>query len=315
MRVGVIDIGSNSIKALVADGTAGSPLVEVASRTLEARISGGIGSGAGGLSPEGMERGVAAVTELAGLARQHHTEALVAVATSAVRDAANGSVFTARVEKACGVRVRILSGEEEATYIGMGLGTEPALAGVPAFDVFDLGGGSLECLRIAEGKVQFECSLRLGCVRLTERFVAHPRGPFGAAEREAVRAHVTEALLASGFPFPSPGIAVATGGTMTTARAIAAAARAVPLLDCEAVIPVAHLAALLERAAPLTAEDRARIPGLAASRADVYPAALTTFLAVAALSRVTHFRHSLRNLRWGIAAALLAGRFTAAGAS
>ena len=308
MRVAVIDIGSNSIKLLVAQrGDDGTP-VEVLSRTTEARISRGISADRPRLEEKAMESVERAVSALVSEARSLGVEAPTAVATSAVRDASNGAEFRNRLKAATGLDLRILSGLEEASLIGRGLSTDPALASVQDFDVFDLGGGSLECLALRGRKVEAAVSLPLGCVRLTERFVGDPANALSEASEKAIAEHARLTLLASGFPFPVPGgvRVVGTGGTLATVRTMPGGMG--PSLATEsASIPVAHLKRILDRVASLALEDRKRIDGLSPARADVFPAALVTVLALADIGRFDHFQFSLRNLRWGLAAEALAG--------
>jgi exopolyphosphatase/guanosine-5'-triphosphate,3'-diphosphate pyrophosphatase len=307
MRAAVLDVGSNSIKLLVADRRPDGRLVEVRSQTLEVRISAGIGSGKPRLGPEGIQRGVAAIANLASEARGLGAERIEAVATSAVRDAANGGEFRDRVREASGLDLRILTGADEALLIGAGLTTDPALQGLGDFRVFDLGGGSLECLSFRDGAVEDAASLPLGCVRLTEMFVADPSLPFGEASAREIGRHVAAVLGGSGFPLPVPqGTAViGTGGTLTTVRAMAAAQRHETLERGDPLIGVPLLLEMLARTGPLGLPERKRIPGLPPSRADVLPTALATLLALADLGRFGAFQHSLRNLRWGVAREIL----------
>jgi len=307
MRAAVLDVGSNSIKLLVADGRPDGRLVEVRSQTLEVRISAGIGSGRPRLAPEGVQRGVAAIANLASEARSLGADRIEAVATSAVRDAANGEEFRDRVREAVGIELRILTGADEARLIGAGLTTDPALQGLADFRVFDLGGGSLECLSFRDRAVEHAASLPLGCVRLTEMFVADPSLPFDEASARRIREHVGAELGRSGVPLPvAPGTAVVgTGGTLTTVRAMAAAERRETLEREGPLIGVPLLLDTLARTGPLGLPARKRIPGLPPSRADVFPTALATLLALADLGRFGAFQHSLRNLRWGVAREML----------
>jgi exopolyphosphatase / guanosine-5'-triphosphate,3'-diphosphate pyrophosphatase len=304
MRVAVIDIGSNSIKMLVAEGGERGRPVELLSRATEARISRGIGAERPRLEAGAMEAVVAAVSAMAAEARAYGVEATIAVATSAVRDAANGDDFRDRLWAATGLGLRVLSGLEEAALIGRGLATDPALAEASDFDVFDLGGGSMECLALRQRSPEAAVSLPLGCVRMTERFVADPGAPLAEASRLALAQHVRHALLASGFPLPvPPGMpVVGTGGTLATVRAIAAADRGAAPEAGPSAIGVALLRDLLGRVGPLPLSQRKAIAGLPAARADIFPAALVTLLAVAETGRFEQFRFSLRNLRWGVAA-------------
>jgi exopolyphosphatase / guanosine-5'-triphosphate,3'-diphosphate pyrophosphatase len=301
--VAVIDIGSNSIKLLVAErGPDRRPAARL-SRTIEARISAGISQARPRLSAPGMARGLAAVRALLADAAALAPPRIVLVATSAVRDAANGPAFRRRVRAATGHTIRILTGEEEANLIGRGLTCDPALARLQNFYVFDLGGGSLECLAFRRRRVAREVSLPLGCVRLTEKFVPHPGRPFPAAARRRIAAHVGQTLAASRFAFslPAGAVAVATGGTVTTVRAILAARAGRTLEQTGTRVTTAELRSMLAGLGQLSLAQRKKIPGLPPARADVFPAALATLIAVADLGRIHAFRHSLYNLRWGLA--------------
>lgn len=303
-RVAVIDIGSNSIKVLVAERNSAGSIAPVYSRTIEARISAGISGEAPRLRDEGMDRGVAAVRALLADAARHAPARTLLVATSAVRDAGNGDEFRERVVAETGQDIRILSGDEEAAFIGRGVLTDPALSGVADLEIFDLGGGSLECISLRGRKTVRAISLRLGCVRLTERFVADPSLPMDSARLAAVENHVRRTLAEAGIgPCPSGTVAVAMGGTAATARAIASPGAR--LEDAPALLETAELERQLRILAGLPLADRRRTPGLAPQRADVFPVALATLLALARQIGVTRFRHSLRNLRYGIADELL----------
>ena len=229
------------------------------------------------------------------------------VATSAVRDASNGLEFRDRVKAATGHEVRILTGDEEANMIGRGLATDPALADLSDFYVFDLGGGSLECLAFRGRRIERAASLPLGCVRLTERFVPDRAAPLGKPEAEAIAGHVREVLANSRFPLPVPGgtAVVGTGGSLTTVRAMSAAFRGVHLEVVSPMIEVSLLRKVMGIVGPLDLADRKKINGLQPERADVFPAALATLLALADLGGFKEFRHSVRNLRWGLADELL----------
>lgn len=306
--VAVIDIGSNSIKLLVATTDEAGRVRSVFTKALDARISAGIGGLQPRLSAEGMARGEAAVAELLALARPHAPVAAALVATSAVRDAANGAEFCARLQAATGFTVRILSGEEEARAIGKGLRQDPDLGGLSNFYVFDLGGGSLECLAFRGRQLEQALSLPLGCVRLTERFVADPNAPLPATARDAIARHTQIELTRAGFRFnlPAPS-AVATGGTVSTLRAVLGARTGQRAEEAPALVTVDQLRDTLDWLAALPLTERRSVAGLPAARADVFPTALTTLLAIAEEGEIPAFRHSFHNLRFGIAAELLAG--------
>lgn len=299
--VAVIDIGSNSIKSLVARRTPADGLLTVRADTLDARISAGLGGSVPRLSGDGMARGVAAVTELLRLMAPERPARIIMVATSAVRDAANGSEFTALLTGSTGLPVRILSGEEEANLIGRGLAADPGLRGLGDFYVFDLGGGSLECLAFRARSIVQAISLPLGCVRLTERFAGVPD------LATAVRRHAREALESAGFAFPLPrgATTVGTGGTVATLRAMLAARYGRAFGESDPVVTTTVIEEVLDWLVRLPAAELARIPGLPPARADVFPAALATLLGVADAGGLSSFQHSGYNLRYGVADAAL----------
>ncbi|MFI5355894.1 MAG: Ppx/GppA phosphatase family protein [Opitutales bacterium] len=305
--VAVVDIGSNSIKVLVAGPAARGGLQTWLSQTIETRISAGIGAVTPRLTEEGMTRGLGAVGELLAQAAAFDPERVQLVATSAVRAAANRIEFCDRVRNKTGIELRLLSGEEEANLIGRGLTCDPALAAWQDFHLFDLGGGSLECLGFVQRRVRQARSLQLGCVRLTEQFVSDRSQPVDRGVLVALEAQVRRTLRESGFTFaPVAGsLAVGTGGTITTARTILAARRQQTVAESDPRIPVADLQMLLAELASYDLARRRAVPGLTPARADVFPAALATLVAVAGEGGFAAYHHSFYNLRYGVADELL----------
>lgn len=305
--VAVIDIGSNSIKLLVAARDANGRLSALRFLTIDARISAGIGQAEPRLAEASMVRGLEAIQALLADARPFSPACTVLVATSAVRDAQNGAEFRERVRSATGQTIRILTGNEEANLIGRGLTCDPALDGLNDFYVFDLGGGSLECLAFHGGQIQRVASLPLGCVRLMEKFVANPRRRFAAATQTAVARHVRKVFARAVFPFylPLDAVAVGTGGTFTTVRNVLAARSGRTLEQVDSIITVTQLREMLAWLGALPLAERQKIAGLPPARADVFPTALATVIAIAEIGGLNAFQNSLYNLRWGLAAEAL----------
>lgn len=249
-----------------------------------------------------MARGLDAVRTLLADAVAFAPNKVVLVATSAVRDARNGAEFRTRVLAATGHEIRILSGEEEANLIGRGLGCDPALRHVPDFYVFDLGGGSLECLVFRARRIEQACSFQLGCVRLTERFVADPTQPIPVTALAAVSEH-TQTTLQGAFAFslPTAALAVGSGGTMTTARSILGAREGKRFEETSPVIAVAELRQLQDWLSELPLSGRRQIAGLPAGRADIFPVALATLIATAEAGGFHAYHNSVYNLRYGLA--------------
>jgi exopolyphosphatase / guanosine-5'-triphosphate,3'-diphosphate pyrophosphatase len=307
----VVDIGSNSIKILVAaPGEPGGPEVhELFHETIETRISGGLGGAGPELAEAGMDEGVRALRLLLDMARPFAPTHTRIVATSAVRDAGNRAAFAARVRAAVGVPLEILSGDDEARLIARGVQTDPALGGLRDFVLADLGGGSLECIRYAAGRVEQAVSLPLGSVRLAGKFVPDAAAPFPAAARAAIEAETRRAVAGSGFDFPPGGALVGTGGAFTVTRALLAYRRGFIAKETwPAELPRAAVVALLDEIAPLTAAARAKLPRLTPERADIMPTALATILVLYDLAGVDRALHSFHNLRFGVAARFFAQR-------
>jgi exopolyphosphatase/guanosine-5'-triphosphate,3'-diphosphate pyrophosphatase len=305
--VAVIDIGSNSIKVLIAARGAGGKLAALNYRTIDARISAGISRAEPHLTEDGMARGLAAIRDLLTSSAAFSPGKIILVATSAVRDALNGADFIARVQAVTGHRIRLLSGEEEANLIGRGLTCDPALTGLQDFYVFDLGGGSLECLAFRGRRIEQAVSLRLGCVRLAEKFLPDLAAPFSVDDATAIAAHTRTTLAEAGFNFslPATAVAVGTGGTLTTVRTIAAARTGCALEVTPTFISTGELRELLTSLGTMPLVERKRVPGLPPARADVFPTALATVIALAAMGGFSGFENSLYNLRWGLAAEAL----------
>jgi exopolyphosphatase/guanosine-5'-triphosphate,3'-diphosphate pyrophosphatase len=224
-----------------------------------------------------------------------------------VRDAVNRDEFIARLRAASGHTLRVLDGEEEARLIGRGIACDPALRGVAAFYLFDLGGGSLEMLAFRDGDVAQLASVPLGCVRVTKQCVADPSRPLLPEEIENIRAHVRSTIASSSFRFDlgAGSAAVVTGGTATTFRAVRAAFVGMTFAEIGPILSTDEMAAFADKLCGLPIADRRAMSGLTAARADVFPAALLTLVEVARLAKARTLQHSLCNLRYGLALELL----------
>lgn len=185
-RVGVVDVGSNSVRMVVFDGAARSPAY-----FYNEKVMAGLGKGlaeTGRLNPEGRRRALAALRRFAQLAEGMQISPLTVVATAAVREAEDGPEFQAEVEATTGLKLWIIDGMEEARLSAQGV-----LLGWPDAEgvVCDIGGNSMELARIGKGEVGKRISTPLGPFRLQQI----PGGPKErAAHIEAVlkkvRAHI-----------------------------------------------------------------------------------------------------------------------------
>ena len=161
--VAVIDVGSNSIRLVVYKGPRRAPLP-----VLDEKVSCGLGRGMdreGMMSPQSMDLALRTVSRFVDIARSMRVSGIKAVATAAVRDAANGPDFKNAVERRCGISLRVLLGMEEARLSALG-----TLCAIPDADgiMGDIGGGSLELVEIREGKIGNHATLPLGTIPLLE---------------------------------------------------------------------------------------------------------------------------------------------------
>jgi len=168
-RMGIIDIGSNSIRLVIYDGPARIPAA-----LFNEKVMAGLGKGVsrdGTLDAESMDRALAALGRFRRLAEQMGVPHPRTVATAAVRDAANGNMFIDRVID-LGLNVELLSGDDEARFAGLGV-----IASIPQANgiVGDLGGGSLELARVVDGEVRETSSFPLGVLRMEAVKAKGPR--------------------------------------------------------------------------------------------------------------------------------------------
>lgn len=301
-RVAVIDVGSNSIKAIVAESSANcASLNPVFQENLEVRISSGIAGDPPVLRDDRIEAGIKAIQKLWADCQQYGPiKTLRIVATSAVRTAANGHVFMDAVEQATGIQPETLTGIEEAEGIAYGVKTDPAIAGeLQDFTVFDLGGGSLELIRFEHNGVIDRTSLPLGSVRMTEQFVTLPGEPLSHIEQEAIREHVRSRIVASAVPVKTP--LVGCSGGLAAVRHVTAKQTGQLF---ELVSPEIYKGDLDQLAETIMRQgllDRIQLSHLPPSRADIFPAALITFQVLMELAGANCIRHSMHNLRYGLA--------------
>ncbi len=262
MPVAAIDIGTNTTRLIVAEVPA---LRELVRRTEITGLGEGVDR-SGELSPAGIER---VLTVLAGYAEEAErlgASPVLAIATSAVRDASNGGDFLAEIERRFGFRVRSLSGNEEAllAFRGATAGrslTRPVL-------VVDIGGGSTELVIGDANGPGFHVSLDIGGVRLTERYM-HSDPP--SASELGHCAEAVRELLVDRIPpdmLRVPRSAIGTAATITT---IAALDQKLANYDPERThgYPISRHAAReqLARLAALPLAERRRVPALEPERA------------------------------------------------
>jgi exopolyphosphatase/guanosine-5'-triphosphate,3'-diphosphate pyrophosphatase len=185
MRLGVIDVGSNTVHLLVVDAHPGASPVPYHSQRSTLRLMRYLDS-EGAIVEEGVQRIVEAIRDAVQTVAEIGVDDLIATATSAIREAANGAEVLARIEREAGISLRVLSGEDEARITMLAV---RRWLGWSAGEIllFDIGGGSFEIAQGADEYPDVEVSLPLGAGRTTVNFLVEDPPP-----REAVsqlRAH------------------------------------------------------------------------------------------------------------------------------
>lgn len=261
-----IDLGTNTARLLIGS-TDGKSVVPVVLERRITRLGGGFTKETG-ISSAAWQRSLAALSDFAAAMKQAGVERLRAVATSAVRDAANGQDFRDDVRKKTGIRLETIDGREEGllTLNGVISALDPKPA--PLF-VFDVGGGSTE-YTLAEGeKPLFTQSLPLGVVRLTEGKSAHVEAMIEKIERELIALKqqlATRELLAS----LANATLVGTAGTATT---LAAISRKMTTYDYRlinnTILSREEITDIYEMLLPLSPQQRLAIPGMEQGREDL----------------------------------------------
>jgi exopolyphosphatase/guanosine-5'-triphosphate,3'-diphosphate pyrophosphatase len=267
MRVAVVDIGTNSTRLLVADVDPAGAVTELERRSSVTRLGQGVDAG-GALAPEAMQRVFDTLAGYRTAIDELGAEATTAVLTSAVRDAADGARFTARVRDDFGLDAHTITGDEEAALTFLGATSERDPAAPAPVVVIDVGGGSTELVVGHDGGVDFHVSTQAGVVRQGERHVRHD--PARPAELQEITDEV-RAIFAAAVPEGVRGCVRAGVAVAGTATSCAAIAQSLEPYDPERVhgfrLDEGTLQLQLARLAEMTEAERRRVRGLHPDRA------------------------------------------------
>ena len=278
-RIAVMDLGTNSIRLLVARYSPSGVLTDLARDMVITRLGQDVDR-TSRIAPDALDRTVAVMQRFARRARALKAERVRLSATSAVRDAANREELAAAVLTWTGEPMEVLSGDEEArtTFVGATRGL-PAMTNPPAtpYLVIDIGGGSTEfVLGSADGDPAAAVSMDVGSVRLTERFVRND--PPSYAEMAAMDDEIARVLdeVEHRMAIHDARTLVAVSGTSTTVQAIALN---LPGYDPERLhrtwLKSEDAENVLRLLADMSTEERRAIPSMAPGREDVIPAGAT----------------------------------------
>ncbi|MGW6705770.1 Ppx/GppA phosphatase family protein [Streptomyces sp. NPDC054956] len=265
MRLGVLDVGSNTIHLLVVDAHPGARPLPAHSHKVELRLAELLDE-YGAVTPEGVERLISVIAGAVQAAEDKGCEDVLPFATSAVREATNADEVLGRVKAETGIDLPVLSGEDEArlTFLAarrwFGWSAGKLL-------VLDIGGGSLEIAYGIDEDPDAAVSLPLGAGRLTAGWL--PGDPPGPDAVRALRRHVRAQIartVGEFSRFGTPDRVVATSKTFKQLARIAGAARSADGLYVQRDLTRKSLEEWVPRLAAMTADQRASLPGVSEGR-------------------------------------------------
>ncbi|HUT99801.1 MAG TPA: Ppx/GppA phosphatase family protein [Myxococcota bacterium] len=265
-RFATLDIGTNSQLLLVAERDERGDFHDLLDRAVVTRLGLGL-ERTGSLQLQTMEHNLDQIRVFLRLCSDMGVDKIAAAGTLCLRKAKNAGDFLREVERETGIRIEVVSGEEEArlTFIGVRSGLP---AGMARPLVFDLGGGSCEFILGQDGRIERRFSLEVGAVRMTDRFL--PSDPAAPGEIDSLRSHLDGEALVELTTLADFQSLVGVGGTVTTLGAMHLELedyRADRIQGME--LARADIDGLCEKLAFLSVAERKRLSGLDPKRADV----------------------------------------------
>jgi exopolyphosphatase/guanosine-5'-triphosphate,3'-diphosphate pyrophosphatase len=265
-RVAAIDFGTNTARLLVADRYSDGSFDHVRIEREIVRMGGGF-SREDGLSADAIQRGIRCLTRFARILKEYGVLQPRAVATSAVRDAANKNAFVDLIYRQTGIALSVIDGEQEGglTLLGVTSGLDCRHDNLM---VFDVGGGSTEYTLAHTGKATFIRSLPLGVVRLTEGKVS----PVEMSEKIVRELDLLTREISLSKTAAPDGctVLVGTAGTVTTLAAISMKMSTYDYRKVHnSILSIDEIRRIYSQLLPLSLEERVDIPGLEKGREDL----------------------------------------------
>ncbi|MEL6469202.1 MAG: Ppx/GppA phosphatase family protein [Cyanobacteria bacterium J06623_4] len=304
-----IDIGTNSIHMVIAKIDPSLPSFNVIGKEKDTVRLGDFCESTGNLTEEAMQRGVDSLKRCLQIAESLQADDVVAVATSAVREAGNGQVFIDRVKRELGLSINLIAGKEEARRIYLGVISGMELKGKP-HAIIDIGGGSTELILGNGGPHDFLSSSKVGAVRLTSRFVS--TDPISKKEYDYLRAYVNGVLeptvdslkkqLRKNNPAGTPLKLIGTSGTIECLAVLVAMEKTG--LEPDPIngyrLSYDDLSHWLHRLRKMNYQERLSLPGMSDRRAEIIVAGAVILKTAMELLGVDQLKICERALREGV---------------
>ncbi|MCJ7715005.1 MAG: Ppx/GppA family phosphatase [Anaerolineales bacterium] len=294
-RIAVIDLGSNTNRLIIMDTRLGFSyrLVDEVREVVRLRK----GMTEEGLSDEAITRGLSTLRLYKDFCEQTQVRQILAVATSAVREAANGPAFLNKVQDELGFTIQLLDGEKEAYYDTLGaLNEVPLIEGV----VLDVGGGSIQLSDVQNRHFIQGTSVSLGALALTERFVN--QDPISENEYLAIEKEISRQLnTIPWLPAKQGQPLIGLGGTIRNLALIEASRQNYPLFTQHGFILTKNsINKSIQLFRELSLKERQNIPGISSDRADIILPGAVVVLAVMDRLHINELKLSVNGLREGV---------------
>jgi len=302
MKVGLIDIGSNTTKLLIAEQGPGlqpigfTPLVQ---SSLACRLFSNNPENKNILRQDQAHALIKCLLKFQNLCIKHRVDVIKAVATEAFRKSSNSSEIASLIEGKFSFKLKVLSGTEEASGVAKGLQTDPNVNKLGSYTALDIGGGSMEFILVNNQKLENVLSLPLGAVQVAKSDPSCARQPIAPQNQEMVRSYIRNAIREDLFLFRTehPRL-VGTGGTLVFCRKILNLLHK-PTKDGS--IHKSGIEKLAQTVCELSLQERIdQFPDLPPDRADIFPYGLLTVLEIMNFFEVQEIIHSYHNLRYGL---------------
>ncbi|CAN5385129.1 hypothetical protein BH09BAC5_BH09BAC5_17470 [soil metagenome] len=270
MRIAVIDLGTNTFNLLIAESDVFNGFEELYNEKLPVKLGEG-GINIGLIAEAAFIRGIAAMENYASVIEQHGAEKIMAFATSAVRNASNGHEFVKLVKEKTGIDIQIISGDQEAEYISLGVRQAVELNEYPSL-IIDIGGGSTEFIIVDNKGIIWKQSFEIGASRLLQHFA--PSDPISLEEQGLITDYLLkqlEPLWDAADKFKVTELIGASGSFESLAELINMRFHSLPGLNhkTECEFNIEHCAAIHDEILSSTRAQRLQMKGLIAMRVDL----------------------------------------------
>lgn len=275
-KIAIIDLGSNSARLVIANILEGGYFTVVDELKEPVRLAQDMETD-GFLRPLRMAQTIKTLRTFRTLYESHNVDKVFAYATAAVRRAKNQKTFVEDVQNSCGIKLTVLSQEEEATFVYQGVINS---MDIPKGLIVDIGGGSVKMINYNRRVMIAQDTLPFGAVTLTEKFQKYPTPEERA---NAIENYVTETLdkLPWLKELDAETQLIGVGGSIRNLGKISRKMKKYPLdMAHNYIIPFDEFDTIYDTIKPLEIEKMSRIKGLSSARADIFPAALSVIAAI-----------------------------------